>query len=583
MVLNGSNNSGTGGVIFGSGGTSETTVATISNAGNAQFTGTLLVGGTSQSTGTMTVRNNADAEVDYYLWPGLTTSQKGSYTYKDWNGNSQWYMVKDTSNNWALNSATGGLDSFKAYQSTNSGDTYVDASNSTGHIRLNYESGSGAETDIYSGSSASLDAAFLGPTSIKFPGLAASSGHFCLQVDSSGYLTNTGSACGSGSGGTSGTINSANSGQIAYYTTSGTTIGGMSAVPLNAGGTGATSASGAMANLLPGVASDGNNGINVTGNVAAGKSVPATSPYADIRAYGAVIDGSTPIDTALNNAVAAQCPAYNRPVTGNVSCVVLLPCELTGGAAGCYLANGSGITYAAPNTLVIKLQGALKLGSTLVLPGNVKLVGDGGGYPANFQIKGSTASIHGPQNTGTLGTAITSTGTPVTFTPTFTNGSISNLKVNSAITVAGLASCTASVTRSAGQYYAEQYVATCSSYVRIPPAALITVTGCSDSSFDVASTPVITSDYTAQTLMWVQSTSASAGTATGCTITGFNNDSFETVLITAVSGSTATATFAHTHSASDQFGEVAAEVTPNDLGNLCTSHGTASYLNRLEA
>ena len=116
------------------------------------------------------MRNNADAEVDYYLWPGLTTSQKGSYTYKDWNGNSQWYMVKDASNNWALNSAVGGLDSFKAYQSTNSGDTYIDASNATGHIRLNYESGSGAETDIYSGSSANLVAAFLGPTSIKFPG-----------------------------------------------------------------------------------------------------------------------------------------------------------------------------------------------------------------------------------------------------------------------------------------------------------------------------------------------------------------------------------------------------------------------------
>ena len=33
VVLNGSNNSGTGGVVFGSGGASETTVATISNAG----------------------------------------------------------------------------------------------------------------------------------------------------------------------------------------------------------------------------------------------------------------------------------------------------------------------------------------------------------------------------------------------------------------------------------------------------------------------------------------------------------------------------------------------------------------------
>ena len=158
--------------------------------------------------------------MDYYLWPGLTTSQKGSFTYKDWNGNSQWYLVKDASNNWALNSATGGLDSFKAYQSTNSGDTYIDASNSTGHIRLNYETGSGAETDIYSGSSTSLDAAFVAPNAIKFPGLAASSGDFCLQIDNSGYITNTGSACGSGSGsgGTSGTINSASSGQIAYYT-----------------------------------------------------------------------------------------------------------------------------------------------------------------------------------------------------------------------------------------------------------------------------------------------------------------------------------------------------------------------------
>ena len=47
VVLNGSNNAGTGGVVFGSGGPSETTVATINNAGNAQFNGTLQVGGTT--------------------------------------------------------------------------------------------------------------------------------------------------------------------------------------------------------------------------------------------------------------------------------------------------------------------------------------------------------------------------------------------------------------------------------------------------------------------------------------------------------------------------------------------------------
>ena len=253
VVLNGSNNAGTGGVVFGSGGASESTVATISNAGNAQFNGTLQVGGTAQSAGTMTVRNNADAEVDYYLWPGLTTSQKGSFTYKDWNGNSQWYMLKDASNNWALNSAVGGLDSFKAYQSSNSGDTYIDASNSAGHVRLNYETGSGAETDIYSGSSSSLVAAFLSPTSIKFPGLAAASGHYCVQIDNSGYITNTGSACGSGSGsGGSGTV----SGLTANY------------VPLATGATAISSSShlyesGSQDVFTQPVTANANNIINI--------------------------------------------------------------------------------------------------------------------------------------------------------------------------------------------------------------------------------------------------------------------------------------------------------------------------------
>ena len=247
IVLNGSNNSGTGGVVFGSGGSSETTVATINNAGNAQFNGTLQVGGTSQSAGSMTVRNNADAEVDYYLSPGLTTSQKGSFTYKDWNGNSQWYMVKDVSNNWALNSAIGGLDSFKAYQSTNSGDTYINAANATGVVRVNYESGAGTAFNVYGGNSSTLYAGFSGATSIRFPGLAAGSGQNCVQIDNSGYLSNTGSACGTGSG--SGTVNSGTTGEIAYYAANGAAVSGLSAVPITAGGTGATTAAAALTAL----------------------------------------------------------------------------------------------------------------------------------------------------------------------------------------------------------------------------------------------------------------------------------------------------------------------------------------------
>ena len=275
VVLNGSNNSGTGGVVFGSGGASESTVATISNTGSGQFNGTLQVGGVSTFTGTPTVKNQADAEIDAILWAGLTTSQKESFIYKDWNGNSQWYMVKDASNNWALNSAIGGLDSIKAYQSTNSGDTYINASNASGVVRVNYETGAGSGFNIYGGGSSSLYASFTGATAIKFPGLAASSGHNCLQIDNSGYISNTGSGCSAGGGG--GTVNAGTTGQIAYYTSNGSALGGTSAVPITSGGTGAATATGAISNLLPGVTSDAANGIHSTGSVAADISVAAPS------------------------------------------------------------------------------------------------------------------------------------------------------------------------------------------------------------------------------------------------------------------------------------------------------------------
>jgi hypothetical protein len=304
IVLNGSNNSGTGGVVFGSGGPSETTVATINNAGNAQFNGTLQVGGTSTFLGSTTVKNQADAEIDQFLWAGASTSQKESFIYKDWNGNSQWYMVKDASNNWALNSATGGLDSFKAYQSTNSGDTYINASNSSGVVRVNYESGAGTGFSIYGGSSSSLYASFTGTTAIKFPGLAASSGHNCLQIDNSGYVTNTGSACGSGSGGS---ISSGSAGQIAYYTASGTTIGGMSTVPLTAGGTGATTAAGAVSNLIPGATLSGSGSsqvISLPGTVTANTSL--SSPTATIGQLNGVFSPLYYVGQATSTLTAAD-------------------------------------------------------------------------------------------------------------------------------------------------------------------------------------------------------------------------------------------------------------------------------------
>ena len=293
VVLNGSNNSGTGGVVFGSGGTSEATVATINSAGNAQFNGTLQVGGVSTFIGTPTVKNQADTEIDATLWAGLTAPQKESVIYKDWNGSSQWYMVKDANNNWALNSAVGGLDSFKAYQSTNSGDTYVNASNPSGLVRVNYEPGSGAGFNIYGGSSSSLYASFTAPNAIKLPGLASMSGSSCLQIDNSGYVSNSGSPCSSG-GGTAGvgTINNGVSGQVAMYTTNGTTVGGISAVPVTSGGTGASTGAGALANL-GGVSASGGT---MTGPLSLSSDTPtghqAVSANAAVTTYSVLAYGA---------------------------------------------------------------------------------------------------------------------------------------------------------------------------------------------------------------------------------------------------------------------------------------------------
>jgi hypothetical protein len=139
VVLNGSNNAGTGGLVIGSGGPSETTVATVDASGNANLVGTLQVGGVTTHVGSVTVKNQADAEIDSTLWAGLTASQKESFIYKDWNGASQWYMEKDAGNNWVLNSAMDNTDHFKAYQG---GETMLN-SNGTGYVSVNREANSG--------------------------------------------------------------------------------------------------------------------------------------------------------------------------------------------------------------------------------------------------------------------------------------------------------------------------------------------------------------------------------------------------------------------------------------------------------
>ena len=422
----------------------------------------------------------------------------------------------------------------------------------------------------------------------------------------------------------------------------------MNAVPLTAGGTGATSASGAMANLLPGVASDGNNGITVTGGVSASgykvggsafgtanladwtnsgvasglcavwngttgkwtpgscgsggasyagvtspgtgglqgnpgagqtweitpagssllqQSITALSPVCDIRSQGAIIDGATPIDSAMQACVNLVSSQYGATGT------VLLPCvQKNGTGAGCFWANPSALGSPVAGTVKFLLQGSIQLGSTLVGYGFENWYGDGGGSALQF-LAGNPGTFLGPQCWGTLGTAITAANTATTITPTVTGSncsSVANLPVGSAITIAANTSSTATAARVTSGSLGQVTLVTASA-IRIPQGALINVSGCSDSSFNSTNNIVISSDFPAQQIAYFQA-DTTPSTATGCTVTGFNDDSYESARILCSNGtggtfngvtynscSTGTVTIMtkRTHLSTDSFGEVA--------------------------
>jgi hypothetical protein len=301
---------------------------------------------------------------------------------------------------------------------------------------------------------------------------------------------------------------------------------------------------------IPGITSDGAGAL--TSNVA----IPKNSPTADIRAQGAVIDGVTDIGPALIAAQAQACTTAG---------IVLLPCT----GSGCFLADGTSLATGnsactGGHSLQYQLQGTLSLGSTLITPNNSVWVGQGQGLTGSFQMKGPVSTIVAPQVKGTLGTSVTaSTSTPSTFTPTFTLGSISNVRRNTAITIADAVSCNIStISRSSTGAIAATVTTPCA----IPAGTLITVAGVTDSSFN--GTPqLITSDFVTGNMAWSQSAiSTTPATSSGGTVTGIDDSTFETVQITAVSGSTATAYFSHSHTSAALWGMVGVSTVAGTLG-----------------
>ena len=196
---------------------------------------------------------------------------------------------------------------------------------------------------------------------------------------------------------------------------------------------------GGIFSSIPGSAPYATNGMMYKGGVVAG-----TSPAADIRAYGAVIDGTF---TAVDNALLSAVGVCNITNAYSNSCQVLLPCVGANTGSGCSINNGS---LLPPNTsgktIELDLQGVWNLKSTLVLPIYYTVVGKGGGSTGSFQSVGATARIVGPAMKGTVGTAIpgAQTGSITSGTTSLTLSSVTNHTVGETVQAASTGSGTVS-------------------------------------------------------------------------------------------------------------------------------------------
>lgn len=146
---------------------------------------------------TFTLANNAAATDYLIIQPGTSgTAEIGAVEFASATGSAEWEMRDDAAYNFHLHN-TGGtsqLDVLVGYvnQSTNlnSQQTYPV------YINGSTNAGTGGAVIESGGSSPIIWMSVTGSTTIKIPGLLASSGHYGLQIDTSGYVTNTGAAPG---------------------------------------------------------------------------------------------------------------------------------------------------------------------------------------------------------------------------------------------------------------------------------------------------------------------------------------------------------------------------------------------------
>lgn len=302
---------------------------------------------------------------------------------------------------------------------------------------------------------------------------------------------------------------------------------GTGAVTINATGGGGS---------YPGVTTDGANGLVVTGKVEAANLLPKFTPWADVRAFG----GTSTCNGSTDDTAAFQAAVTALGVAGGVLY-----------APNCYVANPQAITW--PNygsvvgSLVIKIQGTLKVGATFPAHDYVDFVGEGGAQGNQFW-SGPLGAIQGPTTVGTLGTTVSA------GSQTFAPSTMSGIYPGTTLTIAEQTTCAISSISRANNVVTATFASSCT----VAPGLNATIASVSNTSFN-GTFLVTASDYVLNTLIWQQT--ASNATSSGGTATGYSENKYENVVVTGTTSSTATATFVYPHASTAIWGIVGMYMT----------------------
>jgi hypothetical protein len=339
VVINGSNNAGTGGVVIGSGGTTSSEVAAIDNAGNQTLLG----------------------QLNWYQGSTATWSWECQYTAG--------CTLQDT----------GATTPGRVFKANANGQTDIDSQGTSTLTVNNTSTGGTGGFTVYGGGASYYNTAVFaiqpngtGGAYYKFPTIASSSGEGCAQLDDSGYLSNTGNPCGTGSG--SGTVTSVGLSGPSIFDFTGTPVTGSGTLNINLAGqtpntvwAGPATGSNATPTFRALVSAD----IPVT--IASNTSGSAGSvPYSGLTGTIPTWNQSTTGNAATASAVpysglTGTVPTWNQSTTGNAATASAVPYSgltgtvptwnqsTTGNAAG--LSSSGDVIIDPANSSWVKVNG----------------------------------------------------------------------------------------------------------------------------------------------------------------------------------------------------------------------------------